>query len=138
MFMSECFEIHCVLRSESGCSFINFSPFFFHFLRVQEELVEMNWNLPDSRRRGHDVSSQTFSTFSLPRKHFSGGLAALKRDMKKYTKYALAKSTQLVYKIGHKKYIRCCKKYQHSPLPLKQSTLHLFVTFFGLIWICSF
>ena len=51
---------------------------------------------------GHDVSSQTSSTFSPTRKHSSRGFAVLKRDMKKYTKYALAKSTQHVYKIGHK------------------------------------
>ena len=49
--------------------------------------------------------------------------------MKKYTKYALAKLTQRVYKIGRKKYIKFCKTHQRSPLPLKQSTLRLFVTF---------
>ena len=86
---------------------------------------------------GHDVSSQTFNTFSPPRKHFSRGLAALKRGMKNYTKYALAKSTQRVYKVGCKKYIKFCKMHQCSPLPPKQSTLCLFMTFLAQSVACK-
>ena len=49
--------------------------------------------------------------------------------MKKYTKYAPAKLTQRMYKTGCKRYIKFCKTHQRSLLPLKQSTLRLFVTF---------
>ena len=54
--MSECSETHHVLRTERERSFFIFLCFL--FLRVQEELVETNWNLLARRRRDkcrHDM-----------------------------------------------------------------------------------